>query len=119
METTPKEFVRTSLALVHWIGGGAGQGHAARMGALVGRATLGSRWRAFGHVISASGADSARLRRRAPGTASRLEQRRWDSTVHHSRRMARGGDGWPVHRREFGRRGHASVEQREFGGRGS
>jgi hypothetical protein len=119
METTLKEFVRTSLALVHWIGGGAGQGHAVRMGALVGRATLGSRRCAFGHVSSACGADSTRLRRRAPGTASRLEQRRWDATVHRSRRVARGGDGWPVHHREFGRRGHAGVEQREFGGRGS
>jgi hypothetical protein len=119
METTLKEFVSTSLALVHWIGGGAGQGHTAHMGVLVGRATLGSRRRAFGHVSSASGVDTVRLRRRAPGTTSRLEQRRWDATVHRSRRVARGGDGWPVHRREFGRRGHAGVEQSEFGGRGS
>jgi hypothetical protein len=57
------------------------------------RATPGSRRRAFSHVSSASGAGGVRLRHRAPGAASLLEQRRaaaeqrrWDSTTHHSRR---------------------------------
>jgi hypothetical protein len=34
VETTSKEYVRTSLARVRWKGGCAGQGHAARMGML-------------------------------------------------------------------------------------
>jgi hypothetical protein len=32
VETTPKEFVCTSLARVRWTGGGVGQGHVARLG---------------------------------------------------------------------------------------
>jgi hypothetical protein len=70
-------------------GGGMGQGHATRMvptrlRAHTGRTTPGSRWHTFSHVSSASGAGGVRLRRRAPGTASRLEQRRAIAEQRHS-----------------------------------
>jgi hypothetical protein len=45
-----------------------------RLRAHVTRAMPRSRRRAFGHISSASGAGGTRLRRRAPGAASRLEQ---------------------------------------------
>jgi hypothetical protein len=84
--------------------------------ACTGRATPESRRRAFGRVSSASGPGGVRLHRRAPGAASRLEQRRaaaeqWRSGVarrlkavgeHVGLLVARGGDGWLARRREFG-----------------
>jgi hypothetical protein len=53
------------------------------------RATPGSRRRAFGRVSSAGGAGGVRLCRRAPGVASRLEQRRATTEQWHN------GDGMP------------------------
>jgi hypothetical protein len=98
---------------------------AMRLRACASRVMPGSRRCAFDRVSSASGVGGVRLRHRAPGAASRLEQRRaapeqWrsdDGTTHapHPTRrlkaagahmgllVARGGDGWSAHRREFGR----------------